>query len=188
MKFLPEFEKRGMKVIALSCNDVELHKGWIADIESFTPGAKVSYPIIADPTRELAVKVGMLDPEEIDAKGIPLTARAVYVFGPDKKLKLSILYPATTGRNFNEVLRVIDLLQLTANYSVATPVNWNQGDKCMVVPSLSNEAAKAKFPKGFGPSRFPPARPTFASPLSPTWIEHLANWYDVVVLGILSIL
>jgi 1-Cys peroxiredoxin 6 len=148
-KFLPEFEKRGVKVIALSCNDVESHKGWIADIESFTPGAKVSYPILADPTRELAVKFGMLDPDEIDAKGIPLTARAVYIFGPDKKLKLSILYPATTGRNFNEVLRVIDSLQLTANYSVATPVNWNQGDKCMVVPSLSNDAAAAKFPKGF---------------------------------------
>jgi len=148
-KFLPEFEKRGVKVIALSCNDVASHKGWIADIESFTPGAKVSYPIVADPTRELAVKFGMLDPDEIDAKGIPLTARAVYVFGPDKKLKLSILYPATTGRNFHEVLRVIDSLQLTANYSVATPVNWNQGDKCMVVPALSNEAAKAKFPKGF---------------------------------------
>jgi 1-Cys peroxiredoxin 6 len=138
-----------VKVIALSCNDVASHKGWIADIESYTPGAKVGYPILADPKRELAVKFGMLDPDEIDSKGVPLTARAVYVIGPDKKLKLSILYPATTGRNFNEVLRVIDSLQLTANYSVATPVNWQQGDKCMVVPSLSNEAAKEKFPKGF---------------------------------------
>ncbi|KAL3677722.1 hypothetical protein R1sor_020678 [Riccia sorocarpa] len=148
-KFLPEFEKRGVKVLALSCNDVESHKGWIKDIESYTPGAPVTYPIISDPKRELAVKFGMLDPDEIDSAGIPLTARAVYIFGPDKKLKLSILYPATTGRNFNEVLRVIDSLQLTATHSVATPVNWNRGDKCMVVPSLSNEAAKEKFPKGF---------------------------------------
>jgi alkyl hydroperoxide reductase subunit AhpC len=96
--FLPEFEKRGVKVIALSCNDVVSHKGWIGDIESYTPGAKVGYPILADPTRELAVKFGMLDPDEIDSKGIPLTARAVFIIGPDKKLKLSILYPATTGR------------------------------------------------------------------------------------------
>ncbi|KAL2641788.1 hypothetical protein R1flu_009375 [Riccia fluitans] len=148
-KFLPEFEKRGVKVLALSCNDVESHKAWIKDIESYTPNAPVTYPIISDPKRELAVKFGMLDPDEIDSAGIPLTARAVYIFGPDKKLKLSILYPATTGRNFNEVLRVIDSLQLTATHSVATPVNWNVGDRCMVVPSLSNEAATEKFPKGF---------------------------------------
>jgi 1-Cys peroxiredoxin 6 len=156
--FLPEFEKRGVKVIALSCNDVESHKGWIGDIESYTPGSKVGYPIVADPTRELAVKYGMLDPDEIDSKGIPLTARAVFIIGPDRKLKLSILYPATTGRNFHEVLRVIDSLQLTANFSVATPVNWNVGDKCMVIPSLSNEAATLKFPKGFETVEVPSGR------------------------------
>ncbi|KAJ7557216.1 hypothetical protein O6H91_05G117100 [Diphasiastrum complanatum] len=147
--YLPEFEKRGVKVVALSCNDVESHQRWIEDIESFTPNAKISYPIIADPTRELAIKFGMLDPDEKDASGMPLTARAVFVVGPDKKLKLSILYPATTGRNFVEVLRVLDSLQLTAKYSVATPVDWKNGDKCMVLPSLSNDAARAKFPKGF---------------------------------------
>eukprot|EP00897_Mesotaenium_endlicherianum_P009083 jgi/Mesen1/8202/ME000442S07480 len=152
---LPEFEKRGVKVLALSCNDVELHKAWIADIEAYTPGAKVGYPIIADPSREIAVKYGMLDPMDKDSKGVALTARAVFVVGPDKKLKLSILYPATTGRNFDEVLRVIDSLQLTVNHSVATPVNWKHGDKCMVIPTLSNEEATAKFPAGFETAQVP---------------------------------
>lgn len=147
--YLPEFKKRGVKVLALSCNGVESHKAWIKDIESYTPGCSVSYPIISDPKRELAVKFGMLDPDEKDASGIPLTARAVFIFGPDKKLKLSFLYPATTGRNFKEVLRVIDSLQLTATHSVATPVDWNHGDRVMVVPGLTNEQATAKFPKGF---------------------------------------
>eukprot|EP00246_Nothoceros_aenigmaticus_P012108 TRINITY_DN3596_c0_g1_i2.p1 TRINITY_DN3596_c0_g1~~TRINITY_DN3596_c0_g1_i2.p1 ORF type:complete len:223 (+),score=33.54 TRINITY_DN3596_c0_g1_i2:115-783(+) len=150
-----EFQKRGVKVLALSCNGVESHKAWIQDIESYTPGSVIDYPILADPKRELAVKWGMVDPAEKDAEGIPFTARAVFVIGPDKKLKLSILYPATTGRNFNEVLRVIDSLQLTANHSVATPVNWQQGDNVMVVPSLSDEAAKAKFPKGFEKATLP---------------------------------
>eukprot|EP00249_Psilotum_nudum_P006670 c19969_g1_i1 orf=318-983(-) len=146
---LPEFHKRGFKVLALSCNDVESHKAWIKDIESYMPeGAKVQFPILADPDREVAVKFGMLDPDEKDSSGVPLTARAVFVIGVDKKLKLSILYPATTGRNFSEVLRVIDSLQLTAKYSVATPVDWKTGDRCMVIPTLSNEAAKEKFPKG----------------------------------------
>jgi 1-Cys peroxiredoxin 6 len=148
-KFLPEFAKRGVKVAAISHNDVESHKGWIQDIEAYTPGAKVGYPIIADPEKDLATKLGSLDPDEKDAKGLPANARAVWVIGPDKKLKLSILYPATTGRNFEEVLRVIDSLQLTANHSVATPVNWKHGEKVIIVPSLSDEAAKEKFPKGF---------------------------------------
>uniref|UniRef100_A0A7S1T8C7 Peroxiredoxin n=2 Tax=Tetraselmis chuii TaxID=63592 RepID=A0A7S1T8C7_9CHLO len=142
-----EFNKRGVKLAALSCNDAESHKGWIKDIEStkFAHGSKVSYPIVCDPKRELAVKFGMLDPDEKDAAGLAMTARAVFIIGPDKKLKLSILYPATTGRNFDEILRVIDSLQLTAEHSVATPANWNHGDKCMVVPSLSDEDAKKKL-------------------------------------------
>ncbi|GLJ11655.1 hypothetical protein SUGI_0173690 [Cryptomeria japonica] len=148
-KLMPEFDNRGVRVLALSCNDAETHRSWVRDIESFTPGAKVTYPIIADPTREIAIKYGMLDPAEKDRAGVPLTARAVFVIGPCKTLKLSVLYPATTGRNFAEILRVLDSLQLTANYSVATPVDWKAGDKCMVVPSLSNEAALEKFPKGF---------------------------------------
>jgi len=104
------------------------------------------YPIIADEKRELAVKLGMVDPDEKDAAGLPLTCRAVFVIGADKKLKLSILYPATTGRNFDEILRVIDSLQLTATKKVATPVDWKAGGECMVVPSLSPEEAKAMFP------------------------------------------
>eukprot|EP01023_Acetabularia_acetabulum_P062376 TRINITY_DN766_c1_g1_i3.p1 TRINITY_DN766_c1_g1~~TRINITY_DN766_c1_g1_i3.p1 ORF type:complete len:226 (-),score=51.18 TRINITY_DN766_c1_g1_i3:578-1255(-) len=154
-KLVDEFDKRGVKVLALSCDDVESHKAWTNDIESFTPGANFKYPIIADPNRDIAVLYGMLDPDEKDKAGIPLTARSVFIVGPDAKLKLSILYPATTGRNFEEVLRVIDSLQLTANYSVATPVNWKDGDKCMVVPSLSDEQAKEKFPKGFETASLP---------------------------------
>jgi 1-Cys peroxiredoxin 6 len=146
-KILPEFEKRGVKVAALSCNDVESHKGWVQDIEAtrFAGGAKVSYPIIADPSRDLAVKYGMIDPDEKDNKGLPMTCRAVFITGPDAKLKLSLLYPATTGRNFSEILRVIDSLQLTAKHSVATPVDWRHGDKCMVVPTLSDDQAKEKL-------------------------------------------
>ncbi|KAL3160929.1 Peroxiredoxin-6 [Trebouxia sp. C0009 RCD-2024] len=148
-KLQKEFSERGIKLAALSCNDTESHKAWIKDIEAYTPGSKVNYPIISDPKREIAVLYGMLDPDEIDMAGIPLTARAVFIIGPDKKLKLSILYPATTGRNFNEVLRVIDSLQLTAKYSVATPVNWQNGDKVMVTPNLSDDQAHQKFSKGF---------------------------------------
>lgn len=148
-KFLPDFEKRGVKVAALSCDSVDSHKAWIKDVESYTPDAPVAYPIIADPTRDLAVKLGMLDPVAKDDKGIPLTCRAVFIIGPDKKLKLSILYPATTGRNFGEILRVIDSLQLTANYTVATPVDWKEGQDVVVAPSVSDDAAATKFPKGF---------------------------------------
>jgi len=147
----PEFAKRNVKMIALSCDSVECHKGWIGDIEAYntrvTKGTgKVEYPIIADPQRELAVKFGMLDPDEKDKDGTPLPARAVFVVGPDKKMKLSILYPATTGRNFDEILRVIDSLQLTAYKKVATPVDWKRGEACMVLPTLSPEEAKAAFP------------------------------------------
>ncbi|KAI1236534.1 hypothetical protein IHE44_0014784 [Lamprotornis superbus] len=112
------------------------------------PAEKLPFPIIADKNRELAVKLGMLDPDELDKDGMPLTARVVFVFGPDKKLKLSILYPATTGRNFDEILRVVDSLQLTAYKKVATPVDWKPGDSVMVVPTLPDEEAKKLFPKG----------------------------------------
>merc|ERR1719233_1641165 len=146
---MPEFSKRNVKMIALSCNSVSDHAGWCEDIKAFGQLAEVSYPIIEDPSRDLAVKFGMLDPEEKDAAGLPLTARAVFIVGPDKKLKLSILYPATTGRNFDELLRVIDSLQLTAYKKVATPVDWKEGTDCMVLPSISDEEAEKNFPKGF---------------------------------------
>ncbi|XP_071509452.1 peroxiredoxin-6-like [Diadema antillarum] len=145
-----EFEKRNVKLLALSCDDAESHKGWIKDIQSYSGfTSEWPYPIIADPKRELAVKLGMVDPDEKDKAGMPLTARAVFIIGPDKKLKLSILYPATTGRNFDEILRVIDSLQLTATKKVATPVDWKRGDRCMVVPSLSDDDANKLFSKGF---------------------------------------
>ncbi|KAG6924468.1 peroxiredoxin 6, partial [Chelydra serpentina] len=112
------------------------------------PTEKLPFPIIADAKRNLAIQLGMLDPDERDKEGMPLTARVVFVFGPDKKLKLSILYPATTGRNFDEILRVVDSLQLTAKNKVATPVDWKRGDRVMVIPSIPDDEAKKLFPEG----------------------------------------
>merc|ERR1711872_622091 len=122
------------------------HKGWIEDIKNYNGLNEVSFPLVAG-TRELASKFGMLDPDEIAADGMPLTARCVFIIGPDKKLKLSILYPATTGRNFDEIIRVLDSLQLTAQKKVATPADWKQGSSCMVVPNISKEQAKQMFPQ-----------------------------------------
>lgn len=148
--YMPQFMKRGVKVLAVSCNDLLSHLEWIHDIESVSKeGAVVSYPILCDPDRAIAVQMGMLDPDEKDSCGVPLSARAVLIIGPDKKLKASILYPASTGRNFAEILRVVDSLQLTAHHSVATPVDWKPGDPCMVLPALSDEEAREKLPKGF---------------------------------------
>uniref|UniRef100_A0A8C9L8C1 Peroxiredoxin-6 n=13 Tax=Neognathae TaxID=8825 RepID=A0A8C9L8C1_PAVCR len=150
-KLAPEFSKRNVKMIALSIDSVPDHLAWSKDINAYNgdqPVEKLPFPIIADKNRELAVKLGMLDPDERDKDGMPLTARVVFIFGPDKKLKLSILYPATTGRNFDEILRVVDSLQLTAYKKVATPVDWKCGDSVMVVPTLPDEEAKKLFPKG----------------------------------------
>ncbi|KAL9988920.1 hypothetical protein ACROYT_G003415 [Oculina patagonica] len=147
-KLVPEFTKRGVKLIALSCNGVESHKGWITDIKDYSKLDEFPYPIIADEGRDLAVKLGMIDPDERDAQGLPLTARAVFIIGPDKKLKLSILYPATTGRNFDEILRVVDSLQLTATKKVATPADWQAGQPCMVLPTVKPEELDELFPKG----------------------------------------
>uniref|UniRef100_A0A0N4Z0R6 1-Cys peroxiredoxin n=1 Tax=Parastrongyloides trichosuri TaxID=131310 RepID=A0A0N4Z0R6_PARTI len=149
----PEFARRNVKMIALSCDDAVSHREWTCDIIAYGQMAGMieenpkgfPFPIIADTDKKLANILGMLDPEEIGSDGEPLTARAVFIIGPNKKLKLSILYPATTGRNFDEILRVIDSLQLTAINKVATPVNWNVGDKCMIVPKLSDEDAKEIF-------------------------------------------
>ncbi|GJP41701.1 hypothetical protein CLOM_g1349 [Closterium sp. NIES-68] len=141
-----EFEQRGVKLIGLSCDSVEDHVAWIKDIEAYTPGAKVSYPIIADPSRDLAQKLNMLDPDLKDSNGRPLTSRALHILGPDKRLKLSFLYPGSVGRNFDEVLRAIDALQLAADRQVATPSDWKKGDKVVVPPSLSEGEAAKKFP------------------------------------------
>jgi len=140
----PEFEKRNVKVIGLSVDPLDSHHGWEKDIEE-TQGTAVNFPMIADPDHKVADLYDMIHPNASDT----FTVRSVYVIGPDKKVKLMITYPASTGRNFAELLRVIDSLQLTSNYSVATPVNWKEGEDCIIVPSISDEEARAKFPAGF---------------------------------------
>ena len=139
-----EFEKRNVKVIAVSVDPLESHKGWVNDINE-TQSCTMNYPIIADPDRNVATMYGMIHPNALDN----LTVRSVFIIGPDKKVKLQLTYPASTGRNFDEILRVIDSLQLTANYQVATPADWKQGDDCVVVPAIKTEDIPAKFPKGF---------------------------------------
>ena len=143
-KIKPEFDRRGVKVIGLSVDSVDSHQRWEKDIEE-TQGEAVNFPMIGDPDRKVAGLYDMIHPNANDT----LTVRSVFVVGPDKKVKLMITYPASTGRNFEEVLRVIDSLQLTAKHSVATPANWKNGQDVIIVPSLSDADAKAKFPKGW---------------------------------------
>ncbi len=143
-KYNDEFAKRDVKVVALSVDTVESHQGWIKDIEE-TQNTKMNFPIIADPEHKVSDLYGMIHPNSLDK----MTVRSVFVIGADKKVKLMITYPASTGRNFDELLRVLDSLQLTANYSVATPANWKEGDEVVIAPAISNEDAKEKFPKGF---------------------------------------
>jgi thioredoxin-dependent peroxiredoxin len=143
-KLKPEFDKRNVKVLALSVDSVEDHKRWTGDIEE-TQGKAPNYPIIGDPDRKVSDLYDMIHPNANDT----LTVRSVFVIGPDKKVKLTLTYPASTGRNFDELLRVIDSLQLTAKHQVATPANWTEGDEVIIVPSLSNEEAKSKFPGGW---------------------------------------
>ncbi|PWA20974.1 hypothetical protein CCH79_00007378, partial [Gambusia affinis] len=156
-KLTDEFKKRGVKMIALSIDSIEDHKKWSKDVMAYgnDAGTPLPFPIIADDKRELSVQLGMLDPDERNKDGLPLTARCVFVIGPDKKLKLSILYPATTGRNFDEILRAIDSLQLTAQKKVATPVDWKPGEKVMVIPSLPDSEASALFPNGVTTKEMP---------------------------------
>jgi thioredoxin-dependent peroxiredoxin len=142
-KLSAEFEKRSVKTIALSVDTAESHNGWICDINE-TQSTTVNYPILADGDRKVSDLYGMIHPNSLNN----LTVRSVFIIDPNKKLRLTITYPASTGRNFDEILRVIDSLQLTDNYSVATPVNWKDGEDCVVVPSIPTEEAKQKFPKG----------------------------------------
>ncbi|HIK35578.1 MULTISPECIES: peroxiredoxin [unclassified Thermosynechococcus] len=139
-----EFEKRNVKTLALSVDSVESHLGWIKDIEEVN-NVKVDYPILADEDRKVSNLYDMIHPNSLNN----LTVRTVFIIDPQKRLRLTLTYPASTGRNFAEILRVIDSLQLTDNYSVATPVNWQDGQECVIVPSLSDEEAQQKFPKGF---------------------------------------
>lgn len=142
-KLKPEFNKRNVKTIALSVDDAESHKGWIGDINE-TQSTTVNYPILADVDNKVSDLYDMIHPKA-DAK---VTVRTVFVIDSNKKLRLTITYPPSTGRNFVEILRVIDSLQLTDNYSVATPVNWKEGEDVVVAPSIPTDQAKEKFPKG----------------------------------------
>jgi len=139
-----EFDKRHVKTIGLSIDPVDSHKGWMKDIKE-TQGHEPTFPIVADPERKVANLYGMMHPAHDEV----YTVRTVFVIDPKKKIRLTITYPQTTGRNFDEILRVIDSLQLTDGHRVATPVNWKQGDDVIIVPAVTDEEAKAKFPKGW---------------------------------------
>ena len=143
-KLKPDFDKRGVKVIGLSCDPVDAHHSWSKDIEE-TQGYAPNFPMVADADRKVAGLYGMIHPNASDT----LTVRSVFVIGPDKKIKLTINYPASTGRNFDEILRAIDSLQLTARSQVSTPVNWKQGEDVIISGSVSDEEARKKYPEGF---------------------------------------
>jgi alkyl hydroperoxide reductase subunit AhpC len=144
-KLKPEFDKRNVKVMALSVDTVESHQGWIRDINE-TQCTNVNYPILADPDKTVSDLYDMIHPNSLNN----LTVRSVFIIDPQKKLRLTFTYPASTGRNFDEILRVIDSLQLTDNHSVATPANWTDGGDCVIVPTLQDpEVLKEKFPKGY---------------------------------------
>lgn len=138
-----DFAKRNVKVIAISVDSLESHNRWTPDIKDVT-GAEVNFPIVADPDRKIAELYDMIHPNASEKA----TVRSVFVIGPDKKIKLTLTYPASTGRNFNELLRVIDSLQLTANYQVATPADWEDGEDVIVTPAVTNDQLEEKFPKG----------------------------------------
>lgn len=143
-KLRDEFARRNVRVLALSTDSVESHRQWIGDIND-TQGTDVNYPIIADTDHKVSRLYDMIHPEVSDK----FTVRSVFVIGPDKKVKLTLTYPASTGRNFDELLRVVDSLQLTAGYSVATPANWKDGDDVIITAAVKDEDAVSKFPKGF---------------------------------------
>jgi thioredoxin-dependent peroxiredoxin len=140
----PEFDRRNVKVIGLSVDPLDSHNAWKQDIADVT-GSELNFPLISDPDKKVADLYDMIQPNASDT----MTVRSVFIIGPDNKLKLSLTYPASTGRNFDEILRVIDSLQLTANHKVATPVDWKHGDDVIIVPAVSDEAAKELFPNGW---------------------------------------
>ena len=141
-KMKPQFQERNVKIIGLSVNDLKSHEKWIADINE-TQNTQVNFPIIADPEKKIATLYRMIHPSASDTK----TVRTVFILDPSKKIRMTLTYPASTGRNFQELLRVIDSLQLTDQYKVATPVNWKKGEECIILPSVSDP--KALFPKGY---------------------------------------
>jgi thioredoxin-dependent peroxiredoxin len=139
-----EFDKRNVKLIGISVDPLSSHEGWAKDIEE-TQGAAPNYPLVADPDRKVADLYDMIHPNASDT----VTVRSVFIIGPDKKVKLILTYPQSTGRNVDELLRVIDSLQLTAGYQVSTPADWKQGEDVIIIPAVSDEEAKSKFPKGW---------------------------------------
>lgn len=142
-KLKPEFDKRNVKMIAISVDPLTDHQGWVKDINE-TQKTTVTYPIVADPSRSVATLYDMIHPNASDS----FTVRSVFVIGPDKKVKLTLTYPASTGRNFDEILRVIDALQLTAQFQVATPVNWKDGEDCIIPPTVASADVPRLYPKG----------------------------------------
>jgi alkyl hydroperoxide reductase subunit AhpC len=140
----PEFDKRNTKVIGLSVDPLDSHQRWVGDIQEVT-GNALNYPLIADPDKSIANAYDMIHPNASDTA----TVRSVYVIGPDNKVKLTLTYPASTGRNFQELLRVLDSLQLTAKHQVATPADWKAGEDVIIVPAVSDEDARKKYPEGF---------------------------------------
>ncbi len=143
-KLKSEFDKRNVKVLGLSVDPINDHRAWVGDIEE-TQGCALNFPLLADPNRKVANLYGMIHPNANDT----LTVRSVFVIDPNKKIRLTLTYPASTGRNFNELLRVIDSLQLTDKHKVATPVNWTHGDDVIIVPAITNDQAKEMFPGGW---------------------------------------
>jgi len=142
-KITEEFKKRNVKVLAVSVDPIDSHKGWVKDINE-TQSCTVSYPIIADPEKKVANLYDMIHPNALDN----MTVRSVFIIGPDKKVKLMLTYPASTGRNFQEILRVVDSLQLTAKFKVATPANWKDGEDCIITPAVTDADIPNLFPKG----------------------------------------
>jgi alkyl hydroperoxide reductase subunit AhpC len=142
-KLKADFDKRNVKMIALSVDGIDSHHGWVRDINE-TQSTEVNYPIVADEDKKISILYDMIHPNASEN----VTVRSVFIIGPDKKIKLTLTYPASTGRNFQELLRVIDSLQLTANYSVATPADWKHGEDVVITPAVKNEDIPAKFPKG----------------------------------------
>ena len=142
-RIMPDFKKRNVKVLAISVDPMDAHKGWIKDINE-TQKCTVNYPLIADPEKKVATLYDMIHPNALDN----MTVRSVFIIGPDKKIKMSMTYPASAGRNFDELLRVVDSLQLTSKYKVATPANWKDGEACIITPAVTDAEIPSLFPKG----------------------------------------
>ncbi|KAL7104718.1 hypothetical protein ACP275_07G001100 [Erythranthe tilingii] len=153
--YADKFSERGVQLLGFSADDVDSHNQWIKDIEAHNGGHKVTYPIAADPHRHFIKQLNMVDPDEKDSSGNQVPSRALHIVGRDKKIKLSFLYPATTGRNMDEVLRVLDSLQRASQHKIATPANWKPGEPVVISPSVSNEEAKQMFPQGYNTAHLP---------------------------------